>query len=61
MKVRSISTVIAAVMMCSSVVFCTHAGELHHANVIRFLAILGLACMASRFKLKLPGTTVACR
>jgi len=55
MKVRSISTVIAAVMMCSSVVFCTHAGELHHADVIRFLAILGLACMAARFKLKLPG------
>jgi hypothetical protein len=43
-------------MMCSSVVFCTHAGELHHADVIRFLAILGLACMAARFnKLKLPG------
>ena len=55
MKIKSISTVIAAVMTCSSVVFCTHAGELYHANVMRFLAILGLACMAARFKLKLPG------
>jgi len=55
MKLKSISTVIAAVMTCSSVVFCTHAGQLHHANVMRFLAVLGLACMAARFKLKLPG------
>jgi len=55
MKLRSISTVIAGAVTCNALMFCTHAGQLYHANLSRFLAVLGMACLAARFKLKLPG------
>jgi hypothetical protein len=55
MKPKIIPMVIAVVVTGSAAAFCTHAGELQHANLPRFLAVLGLACMAARFKLKLPG------
>ena len=55
MRRRSVSMIIAAVVTCSALVFRTHMGELHHANLLRFLSVLVMACLAARFKLKLPG------
>ena len=55
MRRHSISTVIAVVLTGSALVFCTHAGEFHHASASRFLVVLGMACLAARLKLRLPG------